>query len=266
MTAHIEVRNWERFQHYKKRNPPWIKLYTELLDDYELMELDPRLRWVAIAMLLLAGRTDNKIPAKLPALRNRLWMADLTPADVEKLASVGFIVLSQDASKVLARCYAQTETETETETTSTKSSAARVENSPVGEEADPAAEMRAFFAPLVREKLWRGKKPPPKAPPDWNLGRDLSIVRRDFLGNGWPPDRVAELIEWTAELRDAGGLPGVEIGEPMTMARLTYQSEWDPEQLYVKAERAHLAALEKQKPRPKTKPTGIHIELEQAQA
>ena len=116
MPPHIEVRNWERFQHYKKRNPPWIKFYSELLDDYELMELDPRLRWVAVAMLLLASRTDNKIPAKLPALRNRLWMDDLTANDVEKIASVGFITLSQDASKMLAECYAQTETETETET------------------------------------------------------------------------------------------------------------------------------------------------------
>ena len=30
---HLRVRNWERYQHYKERNPPWIKLYVELLDE-----------------------------------------------------------------------------------------------------------------------------------------------------------------------------------------------------------------------------------------
>ena len=146
-------------------------------------------------------------------------------------------------------------------TTSTKSGGARVENLPVGEEADPAVEMRARFAPLVRDLLWRGSKVPANAPDaKWNLGRDLNVITEHF--GGWHEDRIAELIEWTAELRDGGGLPGVEPGEPMTMARLTYQSEWDPEQLYVKAERAHLAALEKRTvKRPTTNPTAIQVEL-----
>ena len=31
----FRIKNWERFQHYDKRNPPWIKVYNELLEDYE---------------------------------------------------------------------------------------------------------------------------------------------------------------------------------------------------------------------------------------
>ena len=29
------VKNWEKFQHYRDRNPPWIRFYVEVLDDYK---------------------------------------------------------------------------------------------------------------------------------------------------------------------------------------------------------------------------------------
>ena len=32
---YLRVKNWEKFQHYKDRTPPWIKLYRDLLNDYE---------------------------------------------------------------------------------------------------------------------------------------------------------------------------------------------------------------------------------------
>ena len=35
---YIEICEWDRFQHYKKRNPPWVKLYSKLLDDDEFDE------------------------------------------------------------------------------------------------------------------------------------------------------------------------------------------------------------------------------------
>jgi hypothetical protein len=35
----LHGKNFEQFQHYKDRNPPWIKLWTRLLDDYEFNEL-----------------------------------------------------------------------------------------------------------------------------------------------------------------------------------------------------------------------------------
>ena len=28
---YYRVKNWERFQHYKDRNPPWIKLHYEIM-------------------------------------------------------------------------------------------------------------------------------------------------------------------------------------------------------------------------------------------
>ena len=35
----MRIKNWERFQHFKDRRPPWIKLYRELLDDPDWHDL-----------------------------------------------------------------------------------------------------------------------------------------------------------------------------------------------------------------------------------
>lgn len=36
---YVRVRNLERYQHYKKRNPPWVKLYQSILSDDRMMAL-----------------------------------------------------------------------------------------------------------------------------------------------------------------------------------------------------------------------------------
>ena len=32
---YIVVNDWERHQHYKNRNPPWIKLETDIIEKYD---------------------------------------------------------------------------------------------------------------------------------------------------------------------------------------------------------------------------------------
>jgi hypothetical protein len=59
---YLRVRNWERFQHYTNRRPPWVKYHVELLDDYELLQLTLETQLVFDRLLLLAARTDNNIP------------------------------------------------------------------------------------------------------------------------------------------------------------------------------------------------------------
>src|SRR5687768_18068275 len=52
--------NFESFQHYKDRAPPWIKLYNELLDDYEFGQLPDASKMHLVAIWLLASRSDRK--------------------------------------------------------------------------------------------------------------------------------------------------------------------------------------------------------------
>lgn len=61
----ISIRNWDSFQHYKNRNPPWIRLYARLLDDPELYELSDKAARVLPLLWLIASRhsTDGSLPA-----------------------------------------------------------------------------------------------------------------------------------------------------------------------------------------------------------
>lgn len=79
--SYIRVRNWDRYQHYSDRNPPWIKLHVELLDKHDTMTLPVATRWLAISLLLLAARNDNVIDL------NVSWLAresNLTPPQTER--------------------------------------------------------------------------------------------------------------------------------------------------------------------------------------
>ena len=58
----LQVKNWAQFQHYKDRNPLWIKLYVSLLDDYEFASLSDAQRGHLVLIWLLASKTDGIIP------------------------------------------------------------------------------------------------------------------------------------------------------------------------------------------------------------
>jgi hypothetical protein len=116
MTATFEVKNFDRFQHYKDRSPPWIKLYNELLDDYEFARLQDASKLHLILIWLLASRSDNKLPFDSEWVARRINAT--VPVDLEALADAGFLVVHQPRSKPLARRkhIARPETEREGET------------------------------------------------------------------------------------------------------------------------------------------------------
>lgn len=112
--THFSVKNFERFQHYKDRSPPWIKLYNELLDDYEFSRLPDASKWHLIAIWMLASRSENKIPL------DPTWVARRINADcdvnLDALLAAGFIVINQtlleavqQASDALAECLPREE-------------------------------------------------------------------------------------------------------------------------------------------------------------
>lgn len=99
----FRVKNWTDFQHYKKRSPPWIRLYRKLLDDRVFMDLPDASRALAPCMWLLASESDDgSVPADLEDLawRLRKSVGWLTKA-LKPLVDGGFL---EDASNVLAEC------------------------------------------------------------------------------------------------------------------------------------------------------------------
>jgi hypothetical protein len=108
---YLSIKNWEKFQHYKDRSPPWIKLHRELLDDYEFSCLQDASKAHLMLLWLLASQLDNKIPNDQRWLKNRLGLT--VNIDVKELMQKGFLVCYQDASSALAECSLETEAETE---------------------------------------------------------------------------------------------------------------------------------------------------------
>ena len=52
------VKNWKNFQQYKDRNPDWIKLYQDLLDDYEFNQM-PEADQIHLVKIWLLFAKDN---------------------------------------------------------------------------------------------------------------------------------------------------------------------------------------------------------------
>ena len=99
--AFIMVSNIEKYQHYKDRNPPWVKLYQTILSDYDFRKLPDNLKFFYISCLLLASRTGNRIPFDWEYLKDMTGIKE-TP-DINPLISNGMLKIV-DASIVLATC------------------------------------------------------------------------------------------------------------------------------------------------------------------
>jgi len=91
MSGFFGVRNWEEFQHYKDRDPSWIKLYNRLLDDYAFGLLPDSRKWHLIGIFLLASRHNNRVPRD-PSWVSRKIGAQV-PVDLGVLERAGFLVM-----------------------------------------------------------------------------------------------------------------------------------------------------------------------------
>ena len=90
---YLRVRNFDAFQHYKERNPIWIKLYCSLLDDYDFAQLSDETKFHAVGLMLLASRLNNKFPD------DELWLRAKINAekriDLEKLLEIEFLEVAE---------------------------------------------------------------------------------------------------------------------------------------------------------------------------
>lgn len=86
----LTIKNFRTFQHYKDRNPPWIKLYTALLEDYDFLALSDAARSQLMLIWLLASRTDGCVP------NDPRWIATAIhatgPVRLERFIEAGFLV------------------------------------------------------------------------------------------------------------------------------------------------------------------------------
>ncbi len=102
MKKTFSVKNWEDFQHYKDRNPPWIKLHNHLLDDYDFECLPDATKCHLLCIWMLASRTNNEMIFDNSWVKRKIGAN--SNVDLDLLVNVGFIEVQgveHDASKAL---------------------------------------------------------------------------------------------------------------------------------------------------------------------
>ena len=115
----LKPKNWDIFQHYKDRCPPWIKLHRDLLNNRDYICLPLASKALAPLLWLLASESkDGVFDASTEELVFRLRMTESEVIDgVKPLIDKGFFII---ASGVLAErkqvAIPEREREGETET------------------------------------------------------------------------------------------------------------------------------------------------------
>lgn len=95
---YFRVANWETLQHYKDRSPPWIKLHNSMLDDYEFSCLQDASKAHLFAIMMLASRTDNKLPINPEWIKHKI--SATCEVDIASLLESGYIELIESNQKV----------------------------------------------------------------------------------------------------------------------------------------------------------------------
>lgn len=185
----LRPKNWREFQHYKNRNPPWIRLHRSLLDNRDFHCLPVASKALAPLLWLLASESvDGSIDASIENLSFRLRMSEKEiNSAIRPLIDKGFFDVVQLASTPLAPCLSNADSETETETE--ESAALAASASPVlkvvpTEDLPPGLDLtawRRFFE--YRRQIKKPIKPP-----------SIAAAQRDMAKLG---PMQAEAVEYT---------------------------------------------------------------------
>lgn len=98
--TYIVIPRWDEFQHYKGREPKWIKCYTRLLHDDAYLGLTANQRAVLHGLWMLYAKSGRNITENTSKLSRKLGLR-VTKRTLDALSRAGFIHFS--ASTPLAQ-------------------------------------------------------------------------------------------------------------------------------------------------------------------
>ena len=91
--TNIEIPRWDAFQHYKTRDPSWIKVYTRLMSDQNFTNLTFGQRGLLLSLWLEYARGAQTLPEKRMKL-SRAVGGTVRDESLKALDDAGFIVLT----------------------------------------------------------------------------------------------------------------------------------------------------------------------------
>lgn len=160
----MKIKNWSKFQHFKDRRPPWIKLYRDLLDDMQWHQLDPLASKVLVTLWLLASEDQEGC---LPDTKTLAWRMRMTEKQILDCISKLSHWLEHDDNSVISERYQddlpETERETETKKETKKNAVACPPDVGLQEWEDWLALRKAKKAPVTETVLKSARKEAEKA-------------------------------------------------------------------------------------------------------
>ncbi|KAB8042571.1 hypothetical protein [Janthinobacterium aquaticum] len=99
----LAIKNWDTFQHYSKRNPPWIKLHRAILDDYAFCSLPDAAKGHLMMLWLYGSQNDGKVPNDPVFLERKLSCQNL---DLDIFIRTGFLIPMDRGKITLAPTHA----------------------------------------------------------------------------------------------------------------------------------------------------------------
>ena len=101
---YIVVPNFHKYQHYTDRRLVWIKLYTDIVNDFKFGELNGFQKWIFLGILVLESWNQNHLPFNKNYLKKYLLSQDDSEKDlmlaINKLSELKLIAI-----KSLSSCY-----------------------------------------------------------------------------------------------------------------------------------------------------------------
>ena len=99
----LKIKNWSKFQHFKDRRPPWIKLHKELLDQRDINAISDRSFRVLINLWLIASE-DPELNGNLPTIEDIAWRTRMSEEDITKaIQELGGFVDHSDITLISER-------------------------------------------------------------------------------------------------------------------------------------------------------------------
>lgn len=114
----MKVKNWPKFQHFKDRRPPWIKLYRDLLDDDEYFNLPP-INAKTLTLLWLLASEDDTRQGLLPPLKKIAFRLRMSEKTLKSIISQLSHWLIHDDINEISNCHQLGPSETEAYSTET---------------------------------------------------------------------------------------------------------------------------------------------------
>jgi hypothetical protein len=106
----IVVPNWDKFQHYKDRDPPWIKLYRDLLHKDEWLDLPLAARGLLTGIWLAYAEWNGRL--RVSDLRTVMGHTRDTHGTLQRLVDAGFVEVRASTRQTDSVATQQTETDT----------------------------------------------------------------------------------------------------------------------------------------------------------